>query len=297
MKLSEQRKGELFITLEVLLWGFFPVITAITFGTLPALLSLAWSTVFAILFFAVVLTIKKKWQELLNIKLVKYVLVITLFNGILFYCLYFTALKYTTPGNASLISLLEILTSFLFFNVLLGEKISREYLLGACFMVIGALIVLAPNFSGINVGDFLILSTTVVAPVGNWFQQKARKIASSEAIIFLRSLFAAPIIFVLAYLFGQHASGSDVYASLAFLIINGALLLGLSKLLWVEGIHRISVTKAMAIQGGAPVITLLFAWLMLSQTPTGWQIFSLVPLILGAFLLTDQLKLSSKKST
>jgi drug/metabolite transporter (DMT)-like permease len=189
--------------------------------------------------------------------------------------------------------LLEILTSFVFFNVLLKEKISKEYIIGACLMIVGAIIVLAPNFIGINIGDFLILATTLIAPVGNMLQQRARKVASGETIVFLRNLLAAPIIFLLAYLFGQHATWGDIHASLLFLLINGALLLGLSKLLWIEGIHRMSVTKAMALQGVAPFITLLAAWALLAQVPTMWQVVSLVPLLLGVLFLTDQLKLGS----
>jgi drug/metabolite transporter (DMT)-like permease len=290
--LTEQRTGEWIISLEVFLWSFFPVITVLSYGTVPSLLALAWSSLFACFFFIPIMAFRKKWHEAKNLLLWKYVLVITLFNSVAFYVLYFTALKYTTPGNAAIISLLEILTSFVFFNIILREEISREYLAGACLMLIGALIVLAPNFAGINIGDFLILATTLVAPMGNLYQQKARKLASGETVVFLRSILATPIIFFLAYLFGQHASVADVRASLLFLLINGVLLLGLSKLLWVEGIHRMSVTKAMALQGAGPVLTLLIAWMLLSQTPTMWQLVSLAPLLLGVLLLTDQFRLS-----
>src|SRR3989338_1971886 len=66
---------------------------------------------------------------------------------------------------------------------------------------------------------------------GNFFQQRARAIASSEIIVFVRSVVAAVVIFLLAYLFGQHASIGNVQASLSLLLINGVLILGLSKML------------------------------------------------------------------
>lgn len=292
--LSEKHKGEWIISLEVVLWAFFPVVTVLSYVVIPSLVALAWSTVFACAFFLVVVTYRNRWKEMLNLSLWKYIVGITVFNGISFYVLYFTALKYTTPGNAAIISLLEILTSFIFFNVILKEEISKEYILGALLMIIGALVVLAPNFAGINIGDFLILATTLIAPVGNMFQQRARKIASAETIVFLRNLLAAPIVFLIAYLFGQHATFGDIQASLLFLLINGVILLGFSKLLWVEGIHRMSVTKAMALQGAGPLITLIAAWALLSQVPTVWQLASLAPLLLGVVLLTDQFKFRSK---
>lgn len=293
-ELTEKHKGELIISLEVFLWAFFPIITVLSYSTVPSLLALAWSSFFAFLFFIPVMTYKKKWFEVKNTLLWKYIFIITLFNGIGFYALYFTALKYTTPGNAAIISLLEILTSFVFFNIILRENISKEYIAGALLMLGGAFIVLAPNFVGINMGDFLILATTLVAPVGNLFQQKARKLASGETVVFLRSMFAAPVIFLLAFLFGQHASFADIKSSLVFLVINGVLLLGFSKLLWIEGIHRMSVTKAMAFQGAGPVITLIAAWLLLGQGATQWQLLSLIPLLGGILLLTDQFKFSYK---
>lgn len=295
--LTEKRIGEGMIALEVLLWSFFPIITVLSYGSVPSLLSLAWSSVFAFLFFIPIMAYRKKWPEIKNPLLWKYVLCITLFNSVAFYTFYFTALKYTTPGNAAIISLLEILTSFIFFNVILRENISREYIAGACFMLVGALIVLAPNFAGINVGDVFILAATLVAPVGNLYQQKARKLASSITIVFLRSVLAIPIIFLLAHLFGQHASLAEVQTSLYFLLINGVVLLGLSKLLWIEGIHRMSVTKAMAFQGAGPVITLLAAWALLSQVPTFWQLVSLAPLFIGILLLTDQYQFSRVTKT
>lgn len=288
--MSEKQKGEGIISLEVFLWAFFPVVTVLSYVAVPSMVALAWSTTFACLFFLGVVTFKRRWREMGSFHLWKYIVGITIFNGVSFYALYFTALKYTTPGNAAIISLLEILTSFLFFNVILKEKISKEYILGALLMIIGAGIVLAPNFAGINIGDFLILATTLIAPVGNMFQQRARKIASAETIVFLRNLLAAPIIFLFAFLFGQHATFADIQVSLLFLLINGIVLLGFSKLLWVEGIHRMSVTKAMALQGAGPLVTLLAAWALLSQVPTIWQMASLIPLLLGVLLLTDQFK-------
>ncbi|MFZ1720614.1 MAG: DMT family transporter [Candidatus Moraniibacteriota bacterium] len=292
--ISENKKGELMIYAEVLLWAFFPIVTVFSFVTMPSLLSLAWSSVFACLFFIPIMAYQKRWGEMKNILLFQYVLGITLFNGVSFYVLYFTALKYTTPGNAAIISLLEILTTFIFFNVVLSEKISKEYVVGACFMLLGALVVLTPNFVGINIGDFLILAATIIAPVGNFLQQRARKLASGETIIFLRNLTAIPAIFFLAYVFGQRASFLDIQWSFLFLLINGVLFFGLSKLLWLEGIHRMSVTKAMAMQGIVPIITLCAAWVFLDQEPTIWQLLSLAPLSIGLLLLTDQLRFTKK---
>jgi drug/metabolite transporter (DMT)-like permease len=296
MALSEDRKGELYSFAGSLIWALFPVTVVLSFSTLPSLISLGLSTGFAAVFFAAVMTYRGHWRELRAPLLWKNVLMVTLFIGVLFYSLYFIALETTTPGNAAIIVLFEVFTSFVFFRLFRGEKLSGAYIAGAAFMVLGAATVLAPNFGSVRVGDFIILAATLLPPLGNYYQQKAREVASAESIMFLRSVLSVPPILVLAYFLGQETTAPNVASSLFFLVANGALLLGLSKLYWIESIHRISVTKATALSSISPLFTLLVAWIALEQAPTIFQLSSLVPFTLGVLLLTDQLQLKNRYS-
>lgn len=289
--MTEQRKGEMFLFAETLLWGGFPVVTALTYHALPSIVTFAWSVGFATLFFAGVLTYKKRWHELRNSLVWKYSLYIALLIGVIFYSCYFLALETTSPGTASIIALLEVFTSFLFFSLIGKEVFSREHTYGAILMILGAVVVLAPNFAGFNRGDLLIVLGTCVTPAGNFFQQRARRIASSETIMFLRSLLSLPFIILLAYALGIDVAHVDVRPALVLLLMNGLVMLGLSKLLWLEAIHRIPVTKGVALQSIGPFFTLVLAWGILSQTPTIFQLASLVPFIAGVLLLTDQIGL------
>ncbi|MBI2612376.1 DMT family transporter [Candidatus Kaiserbacteria bacterium] len=289
--LTEQQKGEWYTFGGALFWAVFPVMVVLSYATLQSLVSLLWSTGLAALFFAAVMTYRKRWGEIQNPRLWKNVLMVTLFIGVLFYSLYYIGLETTSPGNVAIITLFEVFTSFVFFRLFRGERLSFDYALGAIFMVIGAAIVLAPNFAGVRVGDFIVLAATFFAPAGNYFQQRAREIASAESIMFLRSTLSLFPIFALVYFFGQKSSSADIVSASLFLIVNGILLLGLSKLFWIEAIHRISVTKATALSSIAPFFTLLVAWVALSQEPTLPQLLSLIPFVLGTLLLTDQIRL------
>jgi drug/metabolite transporter (DMT)-like permease len=153
-------------------------------------------------------------------------------------------------------------------------------------MLIGACVVLYPNITKLNIGDVLILIAALIAPLGNFFQQRARKTVSSESILFIRSLISAIVIFFLAYIFKENFSYVDFKGSFFFLFINGIFLFGLSKLFWIEGIHRISVTKSNALSSVSSFLTLLFAWIFLQNMPTIWQLLSLVPMGLGVILLS-----------
>jgi drug/metabolite transporter (DMT)-like permease len=293
--MSEQRKGEWLIFFGGLLWAFFPVITVLTYRSIGSATSLLWSDIFATVFFAAFMLYRWKWGELRNTLLWKYGLLIAFFIGVVYYSLIFIGLEFTSPGNVAIIALIEVFTSYLVFNVYRREPISTEHILGAILMVVGAGIVLVRDFAGLNIGDFFVLAAVCFAPMGNVFQQKARCIASSESIMFVRSLLAIPALAALAYFLGAHASFVDFRASLPFLLVNGVLLLGLSKLFWIEAIHRISVTKGVALSSIIPFLTLLIAWVVLSQVPNVWQLVSLVPLTIGVLLLTDNLKRDSLK--
>ena len=292
---SEQRKGEGYIYLNSILWGFFPVVTVLTYNSIGSAVSLLWTDIFATVFFAGLMMYRGKLGELRNALLWKYGLLAALFIGVLYYGLVFIALEFTSPGNVAIIALLEVFTTFLVFNVYEKESFSAEHALGSILMVAGACIVLVRDFSGLNIGDLLVLAAVLFSPWGNVYQQRARKLFSSESIMFVRSLLSIPALAVLAYVLGQHASFDALRTSLPFLLINGILLLGLSKLFWIEAIHRISVTKSVALSSITPFLTLMIAWAVLGLTPNLWQVISLVPLTVGVLLLTGHLKRTGLK--
>ena len=152
--------------------------------------------------------------------------------------------------------------------------------------MIGAIIVLLPNATTLNIGDLLVIPGVILAPMGNDFQRRARSQVSSETIMFIRSALTVPIVFGLAFLLGQTFTLANASGSLWFLLINGVLLLGFSKILWIEAIHRVSVTRANALSSITPIFTLFFAYIFLGQYPTLFQLASLIPFVLGLYLLT-----------
>ncbi len=286
MNLSQSRQGELYIFGETFLWSLFPVITVLSYNTLPALISLLLSTFFSLFFFGVLIAKRNLWHEIGNKKAYKDIMLTTLFLGIIYYLLVFVGLQYTRPGNAAIIGLTQGFFSFLFFHVFRREHIPSAHIFGGLFMICGAIIVLASSFHAIHPGDLLILLANAIAPFGNFYAQKARKYVASEIIMFIRSILSSIVIFSLALIVHTPISLPAINSSLPFLLINGILLLGLSKILWIEGIHRISVTKANALTSVEPLLTLSFAWLLLQQAPTPWQLLSLIPICAGVLLLS-----------
>ncbi len=275
---------------EAFLWSLFPVITILSFKNVSPVLSLAWTVLFSAFFFGIVLCVKGGWKELRNKKALGDIFLATGILGIAYYILFFLGLRYTSAGNASIIALTEVFFSFLFFNVWHKEHFSLQYGIGAVLVLAGAVIVLYPNVHEFRLGDVLILLASLIAPLGNFFQRRARKQVRSETLLFVRSLTSAIFMFVLAYFLGMDLTAIDVEDSFLVLIINGFFLLGLSKLLWVEGIHRISVAKANALSGTTPLLTLFFAWILLGNVPTWFQLLAFAPMFVGVLFLSGNEK-------
>jgi len=292
-KLTEERKGELIILVEAFLWSLFPIVTVLAFRSVPTLLALAWSTFFAAAFFASVIGIKKGWDQIKDREAIRDILMATFILGIVYYLLFFFGLQYTSPGNASIISLTEIFFSFLFFNIWRKEHISNTHIAGSILMLLGALIVLYPNLSEFHMGDLFILMASFIAPLGNFFQRQARKKVSSETILFIRSLLSALVMFIVAYFAKVNFSTVSTGKIFILLAVNGFFLLGLSKLLWVEGIYRINVAKAGAVSGISPLLTMLFAWIILGSMPTKFQLLAFVPMFFGMILLSRNKKIQT----
>lgn len=286
MQISEERKGEISILVMSILWGLFPVLTVLSYASISPLMSLAWSTFFSSIFFAFIISIKKNWREIKNKSALKDILWVTFLLGIVYYFLYYTALRYTSPGNASLVALTEIFFSFIFFNLWQKDHFSVWHILGSLLVISGAIIVLLPNFSEFRIGDTLILIASLVAPFGNFFQKAARKKVASEIVLFGRSIISTPFLFMVAVLFKEKFSLIDFDKSLIILLINGLFILGLSKILWIEGIHRISVMKSNALSSVSPLLTLFFALLLLQEKPTLFQITAFVPMFIGVIFLS-----------
>lgn len=173
-KLSSERLGEISIISSALLWSFFPILTILSYSGLEPVLSLAWTTLISVVFFLAISLARNSWKNIFYKDTMFSLFWITLINGILFYVLYFIGLKYTTAGNAAIVATMEILFSYLFFNVWKEEHIDFKHITGAVLMFSSAIIILSPNLSSFQTGDLLVLLAVFVAPLGNFFQKKLR---------------------------------------------------------------------------------------------------------------------------
>ena len=284
--MTKERKGELFILGSAITWGFFPVFAVISYKSLPPLYSLAVSSVVAAGFFALSLTFRKEWSQLKIKNAWWHLLWIIVCNSVGYHALFYLALRFTSPGNAVLIALTEVLFAFLLFQGWHKEEMTRAHVFGAALILLGASIILSQNFHGFVWGDWLVVLAAVIAPFGNFHQKKVRSIISSHALLFARSAFSVPFVLLIALMLGEKFQFSDLVLSWKSVVFIGIVSLALSKIFWVEGIHRINVTKSNTIGSLGAAFTILFSWLILSQVPTLRQLLALPVLLVGLYFIT-----------
>lgn len=288
MHISEKKIAEGILVLKNILSGLFPVLTIIAYAnSLLPLTTLAWSSAIATIFFATLLTVKKEWKKnILNTKALKDILLSILFIAIGYHFLYFISLEFTSAQNVSLLSLMEIVFSFIIIGwITKKEPVSKNHIFGALLMLLSAVIILFSNKMVFNIGDFLILGATIIAPIGNIFAKRALHQISLLYLLFLRSLASVFVFFAASLIFEAPVSLDTLIKSIPYLLFSGLVFLGLMKVMTMFGFKKTSVTHTLSFCSLKPVFAFIFAWLLLKEVPTTIQIVAIVPSFLGLYLL------------
>lgn len=283
---SREIQGEIMMFFQNTMWALFPIFVVLTVSKVTPIFAAAISTLFAALFFAVLITIKREWHE---IKVKKSPQRYPYFNFTHWdsYVLLFIGIEQTSAGNAGIILLMEVFFTMIILGFWKKEKQTIKTIGGGVLMVIGAILVMFKGGFTLNQGDLIILLATTIPPIGNYYAQRARKLVGANMIMFVRSFIAGLFILGLAFLLEQPPSLIDIQQSLLNLFITGFIILGLSKIFWIEAIHRITITKAISLTAYAPAFTLIFAYFILGDVPTIWQILGFLPMLAGVYLITE----------
>jgi len=286
---TQEREGELLMLGLAIIESWFPIFSIIAMSYVGALHTFTYSLLIALVFFILLMLKRDRFKELKNRVAYKDLLLTSFFITLLF-TLVFIGMRYTTAGNMAVIIFLQLLFSYLYFHVFGDEKIDSLHLIGAIIMGVGAMIVLFPEELIFNKGDLLILIAAAIAPIANLYQKRARKFCSSETILGFRTVIGLPFIALMAYIFEPSVSYAAFLSALPYILFIGTIIYVISKIMWIEALHRISITKVSAMMGLVPMMTLFFAYLFLDEVPELRQIVGIVPILIGGYLITKPLK-------
>jgi len=282
---TRQREGELYALILSLLESWFPILSLFAIKLVGALNTYFFVLVIATAALAAIMGSKEGFADLFNKKALPDLLWTSFYITALF-VLVFIGLRYTTAGNMAVILTLQLLFSYIYFNLFGSEKMDTLHTFAAFMMGAGAMIILFPEQFRFNRGDLLILISAAIAPLANYYQKRARAHVSSLTILTFRNLAALPVLFAAACLLEGLPSEAELIAALPYIAAVALLVYVLSKILWIEALHRIGITKLSAMIALMPLFTLLFAYFVLHEVPTPRQMAGIFPILLGAFLIT-----------
>lgn len=287
--MTKEREGELLMIGLSILESWFPILSIVAISYIGALHTYAFSLFISLFFFLTLMFKKNLFIELKNKDAYKDLLLTSFWITTLF-ALVFIGMQFTTAGNMSVIIFTQLFFSYLYFNVFGDEKISFLHSIGAFIMGIGAIIILIPDDLTFNKGDLIILVAAAIAPVANFYSKRARGHCSSITILGFRTIIALPVIALLAWIIEPEISLEALDKALPYVALIGLVVFGFSKILWMEALHRISITKISAMIALVPPMTLLFAFIYLNEIPEFRQILGIIPVLIGGYLLTKPIK-------
>ena len=289
LKISTERVGEIILFFEMLTWGIAAILIRSSNGVLPPIF-FAGATMFCagILFLPILFFFKlhhdfqKKEYFFPALKSIFFIM-----SGFL---LFFIAGQKIPASDLAILGQSEVLFTFAFFGFLGLEKISRQRILGAGLVLLGAILVLVKNFSGnFSLFFLLILLANAIFPIGNFWQKKVLKIVRPKTHLIFRSFVGGSFLLLISIFFEKIDWEIISSPQSLFLIFMSALLpFGISKILFLEALKRLDVSKVFAIGSAQPIFTIFFAVIFLDEKIDFWQIFGIIFAAAGIVILTKK---------
>ena len=283
--MTRTREGELFALLLSVLESLFPILAVFAIARIGAIHAYSWIILFATVALVIVLGIREGYRSLFKRDAQKDLLLTSLFIAAMF-MLIFLGLQYTTAGNTAVIITVQLFFSYLYFNIFGSESMTRMHTVGAFLMGAGAVIILLPTHFAVNTGDLLVLAAAAIAPLANLYQKRARRHVSAVTILAYRNIVALPFLFLLGGIFEPIPTSENFFRALPYLIGIALLVYVLAKILWIEALHRIGITKLSAMIAFMPVFTLFFAYGILGEIPSLREMIGICPVLVGAWIIT-----------
>jgi drug/metabolite transporter (DMT)-like permease len=285
--MTSKYQGEIYAILIALLESFFPIISIYILVSIQPLFAYVLSIIVANIVFILIITYHNTWSEFLIKEAWTDMLWLTFYITTLF-ILILIGLQYTTAGNMSVIISLQLFFSYLYFNVFGSEKMTLLHSFGALLMGIGAILILFPNKFSPNKGDILIFLAAIIAPLVSKYQKQARVFVSAKTILAFRNIVALPFVLGFAFYMETMPSIQNLEEVGIYILLNGILIFVFSKILFVEALNIVPITKLLALVSFMPVFTLVFAYFILGEVASFRQLLGIVPILLGTYLITKK---------
>lgn len=286
MKAGQPDHGALLLmALTVSLWGFSWIVMK-TMVPIIGPFDLVMSRY--LLAFVVLLVILLATRQSLALPPLGLMIGTAVFQTAAFQCLCQLALVTGGAGHVVMLAYTMPFWMALFAWVILGEKPARRHVVGFILAGIGLVGIIAPwQGLGSLAGSLLALAGGMSWGLGavlakRMFQQQALNVLT---VTMWQMLFGALLTWPVTQIFAQPSIvwGWELVWGLAYMGIGAS---ALGWWLWLSVVRRVSASVAGMSSLGVPVLTVILAWLLLGEQPTGAEIAGIVCILAGLVIVT-----------
>jgi drug/metabolite transporter (DMT)-like permease len=222
-----------------------------------------------------------------------YVVLVTIFGGVLAPVLLMYGLQQTAASTAAILTNGEIVFTIILSSIFFGERPhGRIGLFAVILVVIGLVIATTEDLKALetiiqfSTGNALILASMFMWAVDNNVSRRLTSRASPAKIAMVKSLAGGLVLLAIAMALGKGSVISGIKFEM-WILIGGMSIAGFggALLLFLEGIKRIGTVRTMSMFSLTPIFGIVIAALALGESITVFQSIATGLIIVGIILV------------
>jgi drug/metabolite transporter (DMT)-like permease len=281
--MNDTDKGYLLLVIFSCLSGFVGIIVKLIKG-LDVYSIVFLRAVIAASFLIVVMAFRRRLGELRLVSPLNTVLM-GVFEGISV-ILYFLAVTMTSISNAIFLVYTAPIFSAILARLFLKEKIGQDTVLGICVVMGGIALMLDPRTFSFSSRDTL---GCIFALLSGFFYAAmaiAAKPLMSKVSGYYNAFWEYIIISLMFVLFFKPGQPAAIAQNWILLFVLGILCSGIAVVIFMEGIKRVPAQKVFIITSLEPVISTVFAAIILKENPTLFALIGGILILAGIYIIT-----------
>ena len=222
-----------------------------------------------------------------------YVLILTIFGGVLAPMLLMYGLQQTAASTAAILTNGEIVFTIALSSIFFGEKPhGRGGLFGVILVVIGLIIATTEDLKALetvvqlSAGNIMILASMLMWAIDNNVSRRLTSRASPAKIAMVKSLSGGLVLIALALALGKGTVITGIKFDMWVVIVGMSIAgFGGALLLFLEGMKRIGTVRTMSMFSLTPIFGIVLAALTLGESITLFQGIATGLIIVGIILI------------
>ena len=222
-----------------------------------------------------------------------YLLIVTIFGGVLAPVLLMYGLQQTAASTAAILSNGEIVFTIALSSIFFGEKPrGRVGLFAVILVVIGLIIATTEDLKALetivqlNAGNIMILASMFMWAIDNNVSRRLTSRASPAKIAMIKSLSGGLVLLAIALALGKGSIITGIKFDMWILIVGMSIAgFGGALLLFLTGIKRIGTVKTMSMFSLTPIFGIVLAALTLGESISLFQGIATGLIIVGIILI------------